>query len=116
MNLNPVFEAIPEHLGYPVEQDQYQGNERIYAVYCYTDERGSVFGNNIPLIDTVYMRLQLYTPQDFNYMELKHRTRDYLEGQGFRMTSIRTWLEPDLGDGAGKIRCTAMSMEYAGEH
>lgn len=116
MNLNPIFEAIQDKLGYPVEQDMYQGNEKIYGIYCYTDERGVVFGNNKPLIDKAYMRLQLYTPKNFNYMQLKHKTRDYLEEQGFVITSIRTWLEPDLGNEAEKIRCTAISMEYVDVH
>lgn len=116
MNLNPIFEAIPEKLGYPVEQDMYQGNEKVYAIYCYTDEKGAVFGNNKPLIDKVYMRLQLYTPKNYNYMSLKHKTRDYLESQGFSITSITTWLEAALDNEAEKIRCTAMSMEYAGVH
>lgn len=116
MNLNPIFEAIPEKLGYPVEQDMYQGSNKVYAIYCYTDERGEIFGNNKPLIDKAYMRLQLYTPKNYNYMGLKHETRDYLESQGFRITSIRTWLEPDLDSKAEKIRCTAMDMEYAGAH
>lgn len=116
MNLNPIFEAMPQKLGYPVEQDMYQGDEKIYAVYCYTDERGEVYGNNKPLIDKVYMRLQLYTPQNYNYMSLKHKTRDYLESQGFRLTSIRTWLEDGLDNEAEKIRCTAVDMEYAGAH
>lgn len=116
MNLNPIFEAMPEKLGYPVEQDMYQGTEKVYAIYCYTDERGEVFGNNKPLIDKVCMRLQLYTPQNYNYMGLKHKTRDYLESHGFLITSIRTWLETALDNEAEKIRCTAMDMECTGAH
>lgn len=116
MNLNPIFEAMQEKVGYPVEQDMYQGKERIYGIYCYTDERGAVFGNNKPLIDIAYMRLQIYTPKNFNYMDIKHRTRDYLEEQGFTITSIETWLEPDFDNEAEKIRCTAISMQCAGIH
>lgn len=116
MNLNPIFEEMQNVLGYPVEQDVYQGKEEIYAIYIYEDERGGLYGDNRPLIDTAYMRVQLYTPKNYNYMSLKHKTRDYLEKHDFIVTSIRSWLETKIDNKAEKIRCTAIETEYSGIH
>lgn len=116
MNLNPVFESLQNELGYPVVQDMYHGEGEIYGVYAYEDEKGALYGDNRPIEDTAYMRIQIYTPEHYNYMELKHRTRDYLEDCGFIITGIRSWLEPRLDRKAEKIRCTVIEMEYTDTH
>lgn len=116
MNLNPVFEALQNEIGYPVVQDLYQGEEAIYGVYTYEDERGALYGDNEPLEDTAYMRIQIYTPQNYNYMALKHQTRDFLESRGFIVTGIKSWLESKLDRKAEKIRCTVIEMTYTDTH
>lgn len=116
MNLNPVFMELENELGYPVEQDMYQGREDIYGVFSYTDETGSLYGDNRAIEDTAYMRIQIYTPKNYNYMDLKHRTRDWLENKGFCITGIRTWLESKINDDAQKIRCTVIDMTYTDTH
>lgn len=116
MNLNPIFEELQDTLEYPVEQDMYQGRAGIYGVYSYEDERGTLYGDNRALEDTVYMRLQIYTPKNYNYMDLKHKTRDFLEQKGFIITGIRTWLESRINRESEKIRCTVIEMEYTGTH
>lgn len=116
MNLNPIFTALENELGYPVDQDMYEGKEDIYGVYSYESEHGTLYGDNHVLEDTVNMRIQIYTPKNYNYMELKHKTRDYLEKRGFIITDIRSWLESKIGNEAQKIRCTVIEMEYTGTH
>lgn len=116
MNLNPLFEELQNEIGYPVVQDMYQGEEPVYCVYSYEDERGTLYGDNKPLEDTAYMRIQIYTPKSYNYMELKHQTRDFLEGRGFIITGIKSWLESRLDGKAEKIRCTMIEMEYTDTH
>lgn len=116
MNLNSIFIELENELGYPVEQDEYQGTDSIYGVFSYTDETGALYGDNRALEDTAFMRIQIYTPKNYNYMDLKHRTRDWLEEKGFCITGIRSWLESKINNEAIKIRCTVIDMTYTDEH
>lgn len=116
MNLNPIFMELENELGYPVEQDMYEGRSDVYGVFSYTDERSVFFGDDKPLEDTANMRIQIYTPKNYNYMDLKHRTRDWLEEKGFCITGIRSWLESKINNEAIKIRCTVIDMTYTDEH
>ncbi len=116
MNLNPVFGSLENELGYPVVQDLYTGEQEIYGVYTYEDETGTLYGDNRPLEDTAYMRIQIYTPKNYNYMELKRQTRNFLEDRGFTITGIKSWLEARLDGRADKIRCTTIEMTYTDTH
>lgn len=116
MNLNPILKELEKELGYPVVQDVYTGEKEIYGVYAYEDERGELYGDDNPIEDTAYMRIQIYTPQNYNYMQLKHQTRNYLEAKGFIITGIRSWLEKKLDRNADQIRCTVMEMKYTDTH
>lgn len=115
MRLNPKFEDFEREIGIEVEQDEYTGVQDKYFVFQYEDEKPSLFGDNRPLEDTCYIQLRMYTPKQFNYFDMKHRTRDYFESSGFIISSIFTYLE-DVTINGTKMRCTVFKMEYTDAH
>ena len=111
MNLNEKIISLLGSTGMPVEQDEYIGEEKKYIVFIYEDEEPAAYGDNKPSADTAYIQIQLITPKNFNYFELKDKIRDLLEEADFSVTSIRSRLG-DVYFGTEKIRQTIFQVEY----
>lgn len=92
MDVNKDIQALESITGLPVSPDIYIGNADKYIVYTYTDERPVFWGDDEVLADSVIIQVNLFTPPKFNYMELKHQIRDYLEKLG-EINEIDSWLE-----------------------
>lgn len=114
MNVNPLIMGLKEATGLPVSQDIYEGKAKKYIVFNYEDEAPVNWGDNKPQADAAWLQVALYTPISFDYVKMKHTMRDYLEGKGFRVTSIGTWIDT-FSDGS-KIRHTAISVTYVDGH
>ncbi|MBO5032167.1 MAG: hypothetical protein J6D08_09825 [Lachnospiraceae bacterium] len=87
-------------------------NAERYITYIYQDERPVLHGNNMVLADRCEIYVNLYTPVNFDYFELKKKIRDYLEISGFEITSIFTGVEAYDQD-TKKIRRTTFDCAYA---
>ena len=111
MNLNEKLIALLGSIGIPVEQDEYEGNEKIYITFSYEDERTEVYADNIPYSDVVSLQIQLITPKNFNYFKLKRKIRSLLESADFSILSTRSFLG-DIYWGTEKIRQTVFEVEY----
>lgn len=116
MNLNPIFKEFEKDVGIPVEQDIYEKKEDKYFVFLYEDESPSLYGDNKPLEDTCYMQLKMYTPEKYDYFELKKNTRNYFEDKGFIVSSIFSFVETNVTINGEKKRCTVFSLEYTDTH
>lgn len=92
MNVNKEIQKLADITKLPVSPDVYSGGEDKFIVYTYTDERGALWGDDETLADQVTIQVSMYTPPKFNYMELKHKIRDYLESLGV-LNEISSWLE-----------------------
>ena len=92
MNVNKDIQKLKNITGLNVSPDIYSGNEESYIVYNYTDERPVLFGDDSVEADQATVQVNLYTPPKFNYMDLKHAIRDYLETIGI-VNEIMSWLE-----------------------
>lgn len=92
MNVNEEIQALESIAGLPVSPDIYTGNKEKYIVYTYEDERPVFWGDDEPMEYQVIIQVSLFTPPKFNYMELKHQIRDYLETLG-EINSINSWLD-----------------------
>ena len=112
MELNEkLINLLKNGTGLPVEQDEYDGKKDKYIVFIYEDERPIGHADNKPYADTVYMQIQLITPKSFNYLKLKKKIRNLLEGADFSVTSIRSFLG-EVYVGTEKIRQTVFKVEY----
>lgn len=111
MNLNEKIISLLGRTGLPVEQDEYEGKEKQYIIFTYEDEQPEGYGDDKPYADTVYIQVQLITPKNYNYFELKHQIRDLLEEADFIVTSIRSSLG-DVYFGTEKTRQTIFQTEY----
>lgn len=87
MNVNPLIMELKRITGLPVVPDLYvtaPGEKRSdkWITFTYQDERPVYFGDNVPLDDTAYISVNLFTPKSFNYLELKEQIKEYLESIG----------------------------------
>lgn len=92
MDVNKEIQELGAITGLPVAPDIYSGNAEKYIVYTYADERSVFWGDDDILSDQVTVQIALYTPPKFNYMELKHKIRNYLETLGI-IEEISSWIE-----------------------
>lgn len=111
MNCNQRIKQTLAPTGLSVTQDEYTGKDQKYIVFTYEDEVPAEWGDNGVLADTVYIQLQLITPKNFNYFSLKHQIRNLLEGAGFLVTSIQSWLGDEYS-GTEKVRQTVFELTY----
>ena len=111
MNLNQMLKDILGVTGLPVKQDEYTGGSDKYIIFVYEDEHPEAHADNAVTADTVYIQVQLVTPKDFDYFDLKRKIRDLLEGADFSVTSIRSFLG-DAAIGTEKTRQTIFHTEY----
>ena len=111
MNVNRIVEGLGSVIGCPVEPDVYSGQQKRYITYTYEDERPNMQGDNRTLADTAYIQINYFVPREYNYMADKHKIRDYLEQNGFKVTSIRSWME-DEATGFPNIRHLLFETNY----
>lgn len=111
MDLNEKIIELLGTTGLPVEQDEYCGAKNKYIVFTYEDETPASHADNQVTSDTVYMQVQLITPKDFNYLKLKKKIRNLLEGAGFFVTSTISFLG-DVYQGTQKTRQTVFKVNY----
>ena len=112
MDVNEKLMRLQEVTGgIPVYPDEAPAEEEKSISFVYEDERPILNGDNRPVADTVHIQLTLYTPQDMNPMDLKHKIRDYLEEQEFCVTSIQSWVEKKL-TGTKRTRHTVFETNY----
>lgn len=97
--------------GLPVVQDEYVGDKTEYITFTYLDERPVEFGDDRPIIDTVYLQIQLITPKSYNYLNTKELIKATLEENDFIVTSIRSFLGSEIY-GTEKIRQTIFECSY----
>jgi len=114
MNLNELLIALLGKTGLPVEQDLYQGKEDKYIIFVYEDEHSELFADNEVQADTAHMQIQLITPKEFNYFDLKKKIRSLLEKADFSITSIQSFLG-DVYQETEKTRQTVFEVEYTEE-
>ena len=107
MNVNERMMALGQVIGYPVKQDIYEGAEDKYIVFNYEDERGSLFGDDEELMETAYLQVAFYTPENYNYHEDKKRIKKELKTLGFNVESVQSWLEEAALHGVERVRHTA---------
>lgn len=111
MNLNKKIISLMKSIKLPAEESEYTGIKKNYVVFTYEDEKPVHFGDNCALADTCYIQLQLITPKEFNYFNLKKKVRDALESAGFFVTSTRTFLG-DVYQETEKTRQTVFECSY----
>ena len=112
MDVNVTLKGLEEVTGLEVVQDFYEGKKDKYITFTYQDERPALMADDKPLFDQCDIYVHLYTPPGFDYHELKHRIRDYMEENDFYVT-IQSWIE-DLDDQSNKkIRNTTFDCEYS---
>lgn len=111
MNVNEKIQKLKDVVDCDVEPDIYSGSKDRYITYTYEDERPALRGNNRTLADTAYLQISYFVPKEYDYIRDKHKIRDYLEKEGFLVTSIRGWVE-DAHTGYQKIRHITFEVNY----
>ena len=113
MDLTDILMRLADITGISVYQDICTNEDaEKYITIVYQDERPALCGNNRVLADQCDIYVSLYTPPQYDYFIIKKQIRDYLESNGFVVSSINSELETDItGD---RIRRTTFDCRYAG--
>lgn len=114
-DIDELICALTEYTGYPVEEGKYLGDEDRYIVYVYEDEKPVYFGDDNVLADTAYIQLSFYCPKNHDYKPDKKKIRDYLEHNGFHVTSIQAWIDDKAITGTDDVRHVVFSINYTQE-
>lgn len=92
-----------------VKLNKYSGDSGTYVVFNYADDRGEVFADDAPEIDTASLQIHLFCPEKFNYMTLKKQIRSKLFQAGFSYPQISSLYESDT-----KLNHIIFECEIAG--
>lgn len=109
MNVNPKIKALEEVTGYPVSQDEYEGDSDKYIVFTYEDERPVLHADNKEIARAAYLMICLFVPKSHDYFEDKDKIEAELKRQGFAIESCQVWLE-NAREGTEKIRRITISV------
>lgn len=111
MDVNEKLMGIEAVTGIPVYPDEVPEGNETGICFTYEDERPVLYGNDLPVADIVYIQINMYTSARLNYMNLKHKIRDYLEAEGFSVTSTASWIEKELTE-TERTRHTVFEANY----
>lgn len=111
MDLNKMLMELLSTTELPVSQDENVDGSEKYIIFIYEDENPEYHADNKVSADTAYLQIQLITPKKFNYFPLKKEIRNLLEGAGFAVTSIKSFLG-NVAVGTEKIRQTIFETNY----
>lgn len=95
MSINKLLTDTLSPFGFPVCQDLYTGNKESYFVFTYVDERASEYSDNAPEYLDVEVYVNLYLPQEANYLKLKRDVARALFYAGFTYPSIEQILDTE---------------------
>ncbi len=93
MGIRERVMVLGKALGYPVEQDEYEGIGERYIVYTYEDERGSLWGDDREVAVTTWVQVSLFIPKTDDYDADKRKMKRILEAEGFQVESVQVWVE-----------------------
>jgi len=110
MNVNQLIINTLSPLDIPIEPDVYTGDSDKWITFNYADDRGGLFADDGPTCDIVSMQIHLFTPLDFDYLNLKETIRSLLYIAGFSYAKISTIYEDDT-----KLRHTIFECEKESE-
>lgn len=97
MNVNQKIIKALSFLSCPVKPDRYSGKEKMWVTFHYADEQGGLFADNEAGIETAYLQIHLFTPEEKNVMELKKKIKKKLVESGFTYPQVSSFLEEETG-------------------
>lgn len=100
MNVNNKIIDTLKYFGYPIKPDVYKlsSTEKAsdkYFTFNYEDDRGEIFEDNKPIIDTAYLQIHFFSPRTFNNLTIKKQVRSKLFQAGFSYPQISSFYEED---------------------
>nr|DAH32514.1 MAG TPA: hypothetical protein [Caudoviricetes sp.] len=109
MNVNELIVDAGTAIGYPVEQDIYEGTSEKSITFTYEDERDSLVGDDEDMYETAYLMISMNTPKDYDYFKDKEKLKKELQKRDFNVENIQSWLEEPL-KGVKKTRRTIFTV------
>ena len=91
-----TFEKIVEAIkpfDIPYEPDIYHGSSPSHFVYNYADERGGLYGDDVPVSTIAAVQVHLYLPKDMSFTVLKKQVKKALLNQGFTYPEVTVLIE-----------------------
>lgn len=89
-----IIKAIAP-FGFPYAPDVYTGEAERYFVYNYADERGAIYGDDVPLETVASVQVHLYLPWKEDFISLKNKVRKSLLREGFTYPEVTNIKDED---------------------
>lgn len=93
MRVNELLTEAGKAIGYPVQQDIYEGSSGRNITFTYEDERDTLVADNEGKEETAYLMVSMNTPQDYDYFSDKEKLKRELKKRGFNIEHIQSWVE-----------------------
>lgn len=103
MNVNQLLKKCLKPVGFPVVPDPYTGKAKEYISFVYADERPSLSGDDMNILDLTTLYIHCFTRK--NPQEIKKKIRLCLRLGGF--TILSTSEDNDKETGYNHITITA---------
>ena len=109
MSVNSIIKLCLETNGYPVDFMDYDGGALIYFTFNFADERGDMYGDDVPETVHSFIQIHFFSPKTFNHLALKNKVRNDLLALGFSYPTVQTFYEDD---GVAKFNHLVFECEY----
>lgn len=107
MNAFEMVQAAAKEVGVNAYPHTYNGKDKKWITYQMITERPDLFGDDSPEAVVSRVQINLFIPENINYLDLKNSLRKALENQGFTVPEVvNSTIETDT-----KIRHITMECE-----
>lgn len=97
VNVNRILMGLKDVLnGYEVADGRYNGKSSKYIVFNYTDERSAFSADNRQKAIVASMNINIYTPENYNYLTDKATIKNYLEDNGAQQITYMEYVEDEI--------------------
>lgn len=95
MSVNSEVKALLDSYGYPVTYLNSNTSKDKYFVFNFDDQRGLLYGDDIPNIDVYSLQVHFFSPITFDNVDLKEKLKKDLLDNGWTYPIVTEIYEDD---------------------
>lgn len=96
MNCNEIILRALEPVGFPIEQDEYNGKEKTFLIFSYQDIRPAFHADDVPKEIAYSVLIQLICPKEYNYFAKQREITLFLTEAGFSYPDVTIFYDSDM--------------------
>lgn len=96
MNCNEIILRALKPVGFPIEQDEYNGKEKTFLIFSYQDIGPVFYADDVPVEISCSVLIQLICPKEYNYFAKQKEITRFLMEAGFSYPDITIFYDSDM--------------------